>query len=81
MYVLRVAESVNLRFLSRPKCLTFISLLLLKDSVFEVYLFPGFGRSGISRDVPGNEVVVGRGRGVFIKRSNDTSKHDGLDDS
>jgi hypothetical protein len=79
MYALRIAEPVHRWFLSRPEDLAFIGLLLLKDCVLEVDLFPDFGRSSVARDVSGNDVVVGRGRGVFIKRSNSTSKRDDLD--
>lgn len=44
-----------------------------------VDLFPDFGGSSVARDVPGNDVVVGSGRGVLIKRSNSASKHNNLD--
>ena len=47
--------------------------------MLEVGLFPDFGRSSVPRDVPGNDVVVGRGRSVFVKCSDSTSKYDDLD--
>jgi len=78
-YALRVAEPVHRWFLSRPKGLTFIGFLLLKDCVLDVDLFPDFGGSSVARNVPGNDVVVGRGRGVLVKRSNSTRKRDDLE--
>jgi len=66
-------------FLSRPDDLGIVSLLLLQYCVLEVDLFPDFGWSGFARDISRNYIVVGRGRGVFIKRSNSTSQGDDLD--
>jgi len=66
-------------FLSRPEDLTFVGMLLLKDRVLDVGPFPDFGRCSVARDVSRNDVVVGRGRSVLIKRNNSTSECDGLD--
>jgi hypothetical protein len=79
LYALRVAEPVHRWFLGRPKDLAFIGLLLFEDCVLEVDLFPDLGGSIVARDVPGNDVVIGRGRSVLIKRSNSASKHGDLD--
>ena len=78
-HVLRIAIPMHRWFLSRPEDLTPVCLLLFKDCVFEVGSFPDLGRCSVARDVSGNDVVVGRGRGVFVKRSNSTSKRDDLD--
>ena len=78
-YAQRIAEPVHLWLLSRPEDLAIISLLLLKHRVLDVDFFPDFGRGEFARDVSGNDVVVGRGGGVFIKRCNSTSQHDNLD--
>lgn len=45
MYAQRIAEPVHLWFLGRPEDLAIIGLLLLKNCVLEVDLFPDFGRS------------------------------------
>ena len=79
MCALRVAVSMHRWFLSRPENLTSIGLLLLEDRVPDVGPFPDFGRCSDARDVSSNDVVVGRGRGVFIKRNNSTSERDDLD--
>lgn len=79
MYAQRVAEPVDLWFLSRPEDLAIIGLLLLKHRVFDVNFFPNFGRGEPARDVSGNDVVVGRGWGVFIKGCNSTSQSDNLE--
>lgn len=79
MYAQRIAEPVDLWFLSRPEYLTIIGLLLLEHCVFEVDFFPNFGRGESARDVSGNNVVVGRGRGVFVKRRNNASQSNNLD--
>ena len=79
MYALRIAVPVHWWFLSRPEDLAFISVLLLEDCVFEVGFFPYIGRSSVARDVSGNDVVVGRRWGVFIKRNDGTREHDDLD--
>ena len=47
--------------------------------MLEVDLLPDFGRNSVARDVPGNDVVVGCGRGVLIKCGNSTSKREDLD--
>lgn len=78
-YARGIAVPVHRWFLSRPDDLDIISLLLLQHCVFEVDLFPDFGWSGFARDISRNYVVVGCGRGVFIKRSNSTSQGDDLD--
>lgn len=44
--------------------------------MLDVDPFPDFGRSSVARDVPSNDVVVGRGRGVLVKHSNSTSERD-----
>lgn len=64
----RIAEPVHLWFLSGPEDLAIIGLLLLEHRVFEVDFFPDFGRGEFARDVSGNNVVVGRGWGVFVER-------------
>ena len=78
-HVLRIAIPVYRWFLSRPENLTFVGLLLLKDCVFDVDPFPYFGRSSIVRDVSGEDVVVGWGRGIFIKRNSNTGERNNLD--
>ena len=57
----------------------FVGVFLLKDCMFEVGFLPYFGRSSVARDVSGNDVVVGRRWGVFIKRNDGTREHDDLD--
>jgi hypothetical protein len=79
VYALRIAVPVYRWFLSRPEDLAFIGLLLLEHCVLDVDLFPDFGRSRVARDVSGDDVVVGRGRGIFIKRGDSTSECDDLD--
>jgi len=76
VYALRIAVPVYQWFLCRPEDLAFIGLLLLEDCVLDVDLFPDFGRSSAPRDGSSDDVVVGRGRGVLIKRSNNTSKRE-----
>ena len=79
MYAQRIAEPVHLWFLSRPEDLTIICLLLLKHRVFEIDFFPDFRRGEFTRDVSGNNVVVGRRRGVFVERCNSASQRENLD--
>jgi len=78
-HALRIAVSMHRWFLSRPEDLASIGLVLLKDCVLDVGPFPDFGRCSVARDVSSDDVVVGRGRGVFIKCNNSTSKRDDLD--
>ena len=79
MHVLRIAVSMHRWLLSRPEDLAFIGFLLFKDCVFNVDSFPYFGRSSVARDVSGNDVVVGRGRGIFIKRNDGAGERNNLD--
>jgi hypothetical protein len=79
MYAQGIAEPVHLWFLSGPEDLAVIGLLLLEHRVFEVDFFPDFGRGEGTRYVAGNDIVIGRGRGVFVERCNSTSKCNNLD--